>query len=133
MDFPLNQGHPPLIPAEANVIWFDLVSEDVGANRGAAVGLVGDVGLSMQQVAEATCQHEAGEWQEYIRTQERKAMERDTALMDDDAVPIHPMRFCREIRDFIDEDTTGVGDGGDILSYGAPVNNRSKPPFLPTS
>ncbi|MFL5664547.1 MAG: acetolactate synthase [Ktedonobacteraceae bacterium] len=129
MDFRLNHGQPPLIPAEANVIWFDLVGEDVGANRGAAVGLVGDVGLSMQQVAEAACQHEAGEWLEYIRTQERKAMERDTALMNDDTVPIHPMRFCREIRDFIDEDTTVVGDGGDIVSYGGRVINVYKPGY----
>lgn len=129
MDFRLNHGQPPLIPAEANVIWFDLVGEDVGVNRGAAVGLVGDVGLSMQQVAEAACQHEAGEWQEYIRLQERKAMERDSALMNDDAVPIHPMRFCREIRDFIDEDTTVVGDGGDIVSYGGRVINVYKPGY----
>jgi acetolactate synthase I/II/III large subunit len=129
MDFRLNHGQPPLIPAEANVIWFDLIGEDVGANRGAAVGLIGDVGLSMQQVAEAACQHEAGEWQEYIRSQERKAMERDTVLMNDDAVPIHPMRFCREIRDFIDEDTTVVGDGGDIVSYGGRVINVYKPGY----
>jgi acetolactate synthase I/II/III large subunit len=129
MDFRLNHGQPPLIPAEANVIWFDLVGEDVGVNRGAAVGLVGDVGMSMQQVAEAACQHEAGEWQEYIRSQESKAMERDSALMNDDAVPIHPMRFCREIRDFIDEDTTVVGDGGDIVSYGGRVINVYKPGY----
>jgi acetolactate synthase-1/2/3 large subunit len=129
MDFRLNHGQPPLIPAEAQMIWFDLVGEDVGVNRGAAVGLVGDVGLSMQQVAEAACRHEAGEWLEYIRTQERKAMERDTALMNDDTVPIHPMRFCREIRDFIDEDTTVVGDGGDIVSYGGRVINVYKPGY----
>src|SRR5207247_10322174 len=46
--------------------------------------------------------------------------------MSSDAVPIHPMRFCREIRDFIDEDTTVVGDGGDIVSYGGRVINVSK-------
>src|SRR5438270_3767018 len=62
MDFRLNHGQPPLIPAQAHMIWFDLVGEDVGANSGAAVGLVGDWGLSMQQVAEAACKHEAGEW-----------------------------------------------------------------------
>ncbi|MFL5623961.1 MAG: acetolactate synthase [Ktedonobacteraceae bacterium] len=129
MDFRLNHGQPPLIPAEANVIWFDLVGEDVGANRGAAVGLVGDVGLSMQQVTEAACQHQEGEWLEYIRSQESRAMERDAALMNNDAVPIHPMRFCREIRDFIDEDTTVVGDGGDIVSYGGRVINVYKPGY----
>src|SRR5205085_5777131 len=67
MDFRLNHGQPPLIPAGANIIWFDLAAEDVGANRGAAVGLVGDVGISMSQVAEATKQHEEDEWLRYIR------------------------------------------------------------------
>ena len=56
-------------------------------------------------------------------------MERDEALMGSDAVPIHPMRFCREIRDFIDEDTTVIGDGGDIVSYGGRVINVAKPGY----
>src|ERR1017187_3171874 len=43
MDFRLNHGQPPLIPAGATVIWFDLAAEDIGVNRGAAVGLAGDV------------------------------------------------------------------------------------------
>src|SRR5213080_2248528 len=126
MDFRLNHGQPPLIPAEANVIWFDLAGEDVGVNRGAAVGLVGDVGVSMHALAEATKQLNAGDWLDYIRTEERRALGRDGALMSSDAVPMHPMRLCREIRDFIDEDTTVVGDGGDIVSYGGRVINVSK-------
>src|SRR6266487_889745 len=127
MDFRLNHGQPPLIPAAANVIWFDLASEDIGANRGVAAGLAGDVGVSMQQVAEAIRQLNQEEWLAYIRTEERRGLERDSASMNSDAVPIHPMRFCREIRDFIDEDTTVVGDGGDIVSYGGRVINVSKP------
>jgi len=129
MDFRLNHGQPPLIPSEANVIWFDLISEDIGVNRGAAVGLVGDVGLSMCQVTEATGQHTEGDWLAYIRGEERKSLERDEAALDSDAIPIHPMRLCREIRDFIDEDTTVIGDGGDIVSYGAKVINVSKPGY----
>ena len=129
MDFRLNHGQPPLIPAEANVIWFDLAGEDVGVNRGAAVGLVGDVGLSMQQLIGATKQLVGGDWLAYIRREERNALGRDGALMSSDAVPIHPMRLCREIRDFIDEDTTVVGDGGDIVSYGGRVINVYKPGY----
>ena len=56
-------------------------------------------------------------------------MERDEVAMRSDAVPIHPMRFCREIRDFIDEETTVVGDGGDIVSYGGRVINVRKPGY----
>ena len=129
MDFRLNHGQPPLIPAEANVIWFDLAGEDVGVNRGAAVGLVGDVGLSMQQLTGATKQLVEGDWLAYIRREERNALGRDGALMSSEAVPIHPMRLCREIRDFIDEDTTVVGDGGDIVSYGGRVINVYKPGY----
>jgi acetolactate synthase I/II/III large subunit len=129
MDFRLNHGQPPLLPAEANVIWFDLAGEDVGVNRGAAVGLVGDVGLSMSQLTAATRQLNEGDWLAYIRTEERNALGRDGALMSSDAVPIHPMRLCREIRDFIDEDTTVVGDGGDIVSYGGRVINVYKPGY----
>src|SRR5438132_437063 len=81
MDFRLNHGQPPLIPALANVIWFDLAGEDVGVNRGAAVGLVGDVGVSMHELAEATKQLDGSDWLEYIRTEERRALGRDGALM----------------------------------------------------
>lgn len=129
MDFRLNHGQPPLIPAEANVIWLDLAAEDVGVNRGAQAALVGDVGLSMSQLAESAQQLPAGEWLEYVRTQERKGEERDSAALNSDAVPVHPMRFCREIRDFIDEDTTVVGDGGDIVSYAGRVINVYKPGY----
>jgi acetolactate synthase-1/2/3 large subunit len=129
MDFRLNHGQPPLIPEKAQLIWFDLSGEDIGVNRGAAVGLVGDVGLSMSQVTEATKQHAENDWLKYIRTEEHKALERDVAALNSDAVPIHPMRFCREIRDFIDEDTTVVGDGGDIVSYGGKVINVYKPGY----
>lgn len=129
MDFRLNHGQPPLIPAAASLIWFDLAGEDIGVNRGAAVGLVGDVGISMAQVAEATRQRDGGEWLEYIRGQERKGQERDDAGMNSDATPIHPLRLCRELRDFIDDETTMIVDGGDIASYGGRVINVSRPGY----
>ncbi len=129
MDFRLNHGQPPLIPAEAKLIWLDLAAEDVGVNRGAQAALVGDVGLSMSQLASGTKQLPSGEWLAYVREQENKGQERDSAALNSDAVPIHPMRFCREIRDFIDEDTTVVGDGGDIVSYAGRTINVYKPGY----
>ncbi len=129
MDFRLNHGQPPLIPADANIVWFDLAGEDIGVNRGAAVGLVGSVDLSMRQVCEATKQLNHDEWLTYIRGEEQRALERDNLALNSDAVPIHPMRLCREIRDFIDEETTVVGDGGDIVSYGGRVINVSRPGY----
>src|SRR5437868_7235751 len=50
MDFRLTHGQPPLIPTNANIIWFDLAAEDVGINRGAAAALVGDVEIGRAHV-----------------------------------------------------------------------------------
>jgi thiamine pyrophosphate-dependent acetolactate synthase large subunit-like protein len=129
LDFRLNHGQPPLIPAAAKIIWFDLAGEDIGVNRGAEVGLAGDVGVAMKQVCEVTKQLQQKEWLAYVRGEEQKAQERDHAALNSDAVPIHPMRFCREIRDFIDEQTTVVGDGGDIISYAAKVISVARPGY----
>ncbi len=129
MDFRLNHGQPPLIPASARLIWLDLAGEDVGVNRGAQAALVGDVGLSMSQLAQGTRQLPAGEWLAAIRAQEEKGNERESAALNSDAVPIHPLRFCREIRDFIDEETTVVGDGGDIVSYAGRIINVHRPGY----
>jgi acetolactate synthase-1/2/3 large subunit len=129
MDFRLNHGQPPLIPAEASVIWLDLAAEDVGVNRGAQAALVGDVGLSMSQLEASAKQLPEGAWLEYVRGQERKGEERDRDALNADTVPIHPLRFCREIRDFIDDETTVVGDGGDIVSYAGRVINVCRPGY----
>src|SRR5438045_9082704 len=71
MDFRLNHGQPPLIPANANVIWFDLAAEDVGINRCAAAALVGDVGLSMSQLTAVAKQLLAGDCISYVRGEAR--------------------------------------------------------------
>jgi acetolactate synthase-1/2/3 large subunit len=130
MDFRLNHGRPPLIPVEARLIWFDLAGEDIGVNRGAEVGLVGDVGIAMRQVAAASKPYNGERaWLRFIREEETRAWERDAAALNSDAVPIHPMRLCKEIRDFIDEETTVIGDGGDIVSYGGRVINVYRPGY----
>ncbi|GER85616.1 MAG: acetolactate synthase [Thermogemmatispora sp.] len=130
MDFRLNHGRPPLIPVEARLIWFDLAGEDIGVNRGAEVGLVGDVGIAMRQVAAASKPYNGERaWLRFIREEEARAWERDAAALNSDAVPIHPMRLCKEIRDFIDEETTVIGDGGDIVSYGGRVINVYRPGY----
>ena len=46
LDFRLNYGQPPLIPSDAKIVWLDTLAEDIGVNRGADVGMAGDVGLN---------------------------------------------------------------------------------------
>jgi acetolactate synthase-1/2/3 large subunit len=37
------------------------------------------------------------------------------------------MRLCKELRDFLDEDATVIGDGGDIVTFAARVLNINEP------
>src|SRR5207245_4494622 len=44
-----------------------------------------------------------------------------------DQVPIHPLRLCKEVRDFLRRDAILVVDGQEILNYG----RQSIPTFAP--
>lgn len=42
---------------------------------------------------------------------------RQAIAMNSDAMPIHPLRLCKEVRDFIDRDTILCVDGHDTLNF----------------
>ncbi len=123
LDFRLGYGQPPLIPGAAKLVWLDTLAEDIGANRGAEVGLAGHVGLNMAAIEAELGSAASGhtEWMSRIRAMEEKARAKEEALMASDAAPIHPLRLCRDMRDTLDRDAYVVGDGGDIVSFGARV------------
>jgi acetolactate synthase-1/2/3 large subunit len=122
LDFRLGYGQPPLISSSAKLLWLDTLAEDIGANRGAEVGLAGHVGLNLAAImAELGKPAEHAEWVARIRAVEQAALTKEEALMASDAAPIHPLRLCRDLRDSLARDAYVVGDGGDIVSFGARV------------
>ncbi len=129
LDFRLGYGQPPLIPASAKIIWLDTLPEDIGANRGADVGLAGHVGLNMAAITQALGGRAAGggDWLAKVRAAEDRARDKEAAMMRSDAAPIHPLRLCADLRDTLDRDAWVIGDGGDIVSYGARVLNPWEP------
>jgi acetolactate synthase I/II/III large subunit len=66
-------------------------------------------------------------WTTEVRDEEHRITEEARAGMESDAVPIHPLRYAREIRDFLDPDAIVVGDGGDIVGISASVINARQP------
>jgi acetolactate synthase-1/2/3 large subunit len=82
----------------------------------------------MEQLASALgtpVDHSA--WVAGLREQEEKARAAEEALMRSDAEPIHPLRLCAELRDALEHDAYVIGDGGDIVSYGARVISAWEP------
>jgi thiamine pyrophosphate-dependent acetolactate synthase large subunit-like protein len=126
-------GHlaPPRFRADAKFIQVDIDAAEIGHNRPADVGLVGDARAVLQQLLAAADghidPHRYAAWREHLGQVEAGKRGEAEAAMSTDQQPIHPLRLCKEVRDFLDRDAILVVDGQEILNYG----RQSIPTFVP--
>ena len=125
LDFRLGFGRSPIFHPEAKVIQVDVDPADIGHNRPIEVGIAGDIRSILQQLNRELCNSfdisPKTSWIETLCNEEVRRQEEAEPLLNSDAVPIHPMRLCKEIRDFLDMDSTVVGDGGHVVTLGSRV------------
>ncbi|MGH2724115.1 MAG: thiamine pyrophosphate-binding protein [Actinomycetota bacterium] len=126
-DFRLGFGRRNISEA-ARVIQVDVDGRHIGRNRPVDVGIVGDPGKVIEQLlGEGVGAAEEPSWTAEVRDEERRIREEARAGLESAAVPIHPQRFAREIRDFLDPDAVVVGDGGDIVGISAGIIDAPAP------
>lgn len=115
-------GRPPRFGADLKVIHVDINPTQLGQNRAVDVPIAGDARAVLEQLratAEGAIDPRrwAG-WTGKLRTLDaEKSAEMDKASSSD-ATPIHPLRLCKEVRDFLRRDAILVVDGQEILNYG---------------
>jgi len=123
LDFRMRFGAS--IPATAKIIQLDLDAVQIGQNRRADIGLVGNLGLTLQTMLEVMQEDDVSmDWSGVVETWRAKEDEAEETMrtrLNSDEVPIDPQRLCREIADFVDDDTIVIGDGGDIVAQAAKV------------
>ena len=123
LDFRLRFG--AAVPAGARIIQFDMDATLIGQNRSADVGVVGNIGAALEQLTDlleaSGLSLDFGEWSDGLRADEDAAAAALEAQLTSDESPVDPLRFAAEIRDFIDEDTILIGDGGDIVAQASKV------------
>ncbi len=127
LDFRLAYGKAPSFNADAKIIQVDVDAREIGRNRGAEIGIVGDARAVLEQLTAAIQAGNRSKWLQQLREREGKDQEKLNALMNSDAVPVHPMRMAREVREILDDDSIVIGDGGNIVSQSAKVINVAKP------
>ena len=115
-------GRPPRWAADVKVILVDVDPTELGHNRPADVPIFGDARAVLQQLtAEAKGKLDKGRYRTWVdrlkSIDAEKGLESEKA-MSDDKVPIHPLRLCKEVRDFLRRDAILVVDGQEILNYG---------------
>lgn len=127
LDFRLGYGKPPTFNADAKIINVDIDAREIGRNRGADIGVVGDARAVLEQLTDAVKPRDAGAWLRDLRAREAKEQAKLDALMNLDSIPIHPLRLAKEIRDMLDDDTLVIGDGGNVVSQASKVIQVAKP------
>ena len=114
--------------SDVKVIQVDVDAVHIGRNRPVEVGIVGDPGAVIGQLLAAGVgtSNEPG-WTAEVRAEEERLLNESKPGLESDAAPVHPQRFAREIRDFLDPDAVVVGDGGDIVGVSAGIVNARYP------
>ncbi len=122
---------PPRFRADARLIQIDTDASEIGHNRPADVGIVGDARVVLSQLLAAADgrvdARRLGTWTNHLREVEASKRQDTEAAMSTDQVPIHPLRLCKEVRDFLDRDAILCVDGQEILNYG----RQSIPTYVP--
>lgn len=124
-------GRPPRFAADLRVIHVDVNPAQLGHNRTVDVPIAGDARAVLEQLrAEAGGRIDPRRWAAWVEKlralDAAKSAEQERA-MSTDQTPIHPLRLCKEVRDFLRRDAILVVDGQEILNYG----RQAIPTFAP--
>ena len=109
----------------AKIIQIDIDEGELGHNQNIDLGIFGDAKAVMSQfneAAEASVSDYAGalesEWILSLQNAQDERAARSAAILNSDQVPIHPLRLCNEITEFLDRDAIVSVDGNEILHFG---------------
>jgi len=100
------------------LIRVDIEPSAICNGRTPDVGIVGDAGVVLRQLADGIKKTSRKEWVEQLQNGRQIMSEAFEPMFASDQIPIHPLRLCREISHFVDRDTVLCIDGGDMCVWG---------------
>ncbi|MCE2404852.1 MAG: thiamine pyrophosphate-binding protein [Dehalococcoidia bacterium] len=122
-------GH--VFSPDARLVQVDPSAAEIGRNRGVSVGILGDIGAVVEQMASEAAggSWPAGRldpWTDRLRADRTGWMERLESFSTDET-PLHPMRVFTELEGETDDDTILIFDGGDYAQWGRCYLKARKP------
>jgi thiamine pyrophosphate-dependent acetolactate synthase large subunit-like protein len=122
MNYVIGNAAPPRWNAAAKIVRIDIDPVEIAsAPRKLDIGVVADAKVAFSQLTEAIkgkvapASYET--WRERLRSRNvQKTAEAEQSLSNNQS-PIHPLRLCKEVRDFIDRDCVLCVDGQETLNY----------------
>jgi len=127
-------GHlaPPRFSADATIARIDIDVEEISESaRAVDIGIVADAKTALGQLNQAIAGKvdpaQYDHWRRALAEKEASKRAGPGSNSLSDAVPIHPLRLCEEVKNFMDRDAILVVDGQEILNYG----RQSMPTYAP--
>lgn len=111
---------PPRFAADAKLIRIDADPQEIAATPRLSLGIVGDAGVVLRQLADAlppTTDDRHADWRQTLARRDAAGREQQATQLAIDDRPIHPARLCREVRDLLPRDAVLVVDGQEILNF----------------
>jgi len=118
----------------ARIIQIDIDESELGHNQNIELGIFGDAKAVMVQLNEAAEESRTdfagaleSPWVVNLRQADEERSARSAPILNSDQIPIHPLRLCKEITEFLDRDAIVSVDGNEILHFG----RQSIPTYYP--
>lgn len=130
LNYVFGHGKPPRFAPDAKLIRIDIDPGEIAATPQVTLAICADVRVALQQLLAAAGPlggDRYAEWLRRLAAIEAEKVPAAEAALSTDQTPIHPLRLCKEIRDFLPRDAILCVDGQEILNYG----RQSIPTHMP--
>ena len=132
MNYIIGHAAPPRFNAAAKIVRIDIDADEIAtAPRRIDIGIVGDCKAVLRQLIDASAKRinpdQFAAWRRTLSDGEAAKREAPGVAKPMDELPIHPLRLCDEIKNFMQRDAILVVDGQEILNFG----RQSMPTFVP--
>ncbi len=132
MNYIIGHGSAPRFGGNAKIARIDIDGDELAtAPRKIDIPILGDCKAVLQQLIEAMPKRIEAEnfaqWRKKLAEGEAAKKKETGGGMSMNATPIHPLRLCEEVKNFMKRDAILVVDGQEILNFG----RQSMPTFSP--
>jgi acetolactate synthase-1/2/3 large subunit len=103
---------------QAKLVRVDIDPAEIDRNRAADIGLVGDLGLTLAQLAEAVEKRNHTAWRDSLKEAYLPLIQEEIAAREKPSDPIHPARMVSRVREAVGDDSIYIVDGGDTSYFG---------------
>jgi len=116
---------------DAKIIQVDVDACEIGRNRPADLGIVGDISRVLSkltsQIEESSIELEYDSWFNQARAWRDEEWQESEKIRNSDKTPIHVLRVIKEVEEVLGEDGMLVIDGGDTQAWTDGTYNVRKP------